>query len=57
MYVLELDPSRIRAEVRFDDPESVFPHLYGPLNTDAVVRVRKMERGPNGEFRGIGEMV
>jgi uncharacterized protein (DUF952 family) len=57
MYVLDLDPSRIQSEVRFDDPERVFPHIYGPLNTDAVVRVRKMERGDNGAFLAIGPVV
>lgn len=57
MYVLELDPRKITAEVRFEDPESVFPHIYGPLNTDAVIRIRKMERGENGEFLAVGEVV
>lgn len=35
LVVLEIDPSRLGAEVRVEDG---FPHLYGPLPTDAVVR-------------------
>ena len=48
--VLTIDPLRVQAEIRYepgDDPPGVtsppgelFPHIYGPLNVDAVVEVR-----------------
>ena len=53
LLVLVIDPDRVRAEIR---PEPVpgwdapFPHIYGPLNTDAVVTVRRFEPGPDGRF-------
>ncbi len=37
--LLEIDGSRLTAEVRFDPVrDETFPHLYGPLNLAAVVR-------------------
>ena len=46
--VLTIDPLKVQAEVRYEpgaDPpevtspsEELFPHIYGPLNIDAVVR-------------------
>jgi len=53
LLVLVIDPGRVRAEIR---PEPVpgwdapFPHIYGPLNTDAVVTVRPLAPGPDGQF-------
>ncbi len=50
--VLTIDPFKVQAEVRYergDDPPGVtsppdelFPHIYGPLNTDAVVEVNSL---------------
>ena len=40
LVVLEIDPSRLRSEVRvenLDGGEELFPHIYGPLPVDAVV--------------------
>jgi uncharacterized protein (DUF952 family) len=31
-----------------------FPHLYGPLNLDAVVEVRPYERGADGRWPEVG---
>jgi uncharacterized protein (DUF952 family) len=43
---------RLAAPLRYErgDPGSdeVFPHLYGPLEVDAVVRVLPLEEGPGG---------
>ncbi len=30
----------------------LFPHVYGPLDLAAVIRVRRLVRGPNGELVG-----
>ena len=51
--VLEIDPSRLIAPVRFEDSGRIFPHLYGPLNGDAVVSVRRVRRAPDGSFVGF----
>jgi uncharacterized protein (DUF952 family) len=54
LVLLVLDTSRIAAEIRREpvpgwaDP---FPHIYGPLNVDAVIRVVPLERDAAGSFR------
>ena len=50
---IEVDPHRLRAEVRFEDPGRVYPHLHGPLNLDAVTAVRRVRRDAGGEFLAI----
>jgi uncharacterized protein (DUF952 family) len=55
MLVLSLAPDRVGSEVRFDDPERVFPHIYGPLSLAAVTGSRPVERGADGRFTGYGE--
>ena len=40
LVLLRIDPSRLRSELRFEPADNDdFPHLYGPLEVDAVVRV------------------
>lgn len=51
--VLALDLSRITSVIRYDDPDELFPHIYGPLNTDAVIAQAAVERSPDGSFVSI----
>ena len=51
--VLELDKDRIAARVQFDDDSGRYPHVYGPLNVDAVVSVRTVQRDADGTFVGV----
>lgn len=54
LLLLAIDPGRVRAEVRWDEvPGSPlpFPHIYGPLNVDAVVSARPIAPGPDGTFQ------
>jgi uncharacterized protein (DUF952 family) len=48
--VLVIDLARVRAPVRYEDPRRVYPHIYGPLNRDAIVAVRDVPRAPDGTF-------
>lgn len=48
--VLVLDVSKLEADMRYDDPEEAFPHIYGPLNTDAVIGELGVDRGPGGSY-------
>src|SRR5215472_4892927 len=53
LLVLVIDTDRVRPEIRYEQVpgwESVFPHIYGPLNADAVVRARPLEPGSDGLF-------
>ena len=53
LVVLVIDAARVWPEIRYeqvpgsDDP---FPHIYGPLNTDAVVRTVPFAPGTDGRF-------
>lgn len=60
LVLLEIDPKRLTSEVKWEKPaggpppgvpeDDAFPHIYGPINLDAVVQVLDLETGPNGEF-------
>jgi len=63
LLVLTIDVNRLESELRFEAPAPIggggtahlaagglFPHLYGPLNLDAVVATRVMPR-IGGRFR------
>lgn len=53
LVLLVIDEQRLRAEVRYEDvpgAELPFPHIYGPLNTDAVLEARPFAAGPGGTF-------
>lgn len=50
---LMIDPSKLTAPVRFDDDSGRYPHLYGPLNVDAVIEVRPVSRGADGAFIAV----
>lgn len=54
LLVLVIDEAKVRSEVRrdpvpgFDTP---LPHIYGPLNPDAVIDAVPLEPAPDGEFK------
>ena len=53
LVLLCLDPARLEAEVRYEDCYQTgqsFPHLYGPLNLDAVVDVLDFRPDSDGKF-------
>jgi uncharacterized protein (DUF952 family) len=47
---LVVDLGMVRAPVRYEDSRRVYPHIYGPLNRDAIVAVREVPRAPDGSF-------
>jgi uncharacterized protein (DUF952 family) len=53
--LLAIDEDAVRADVRHEDaaPEpdgNLYPHIYGPLNRDAIREVRPFSRAPDGTF-------
>ena len=47
VLLLTIDTSKVEAEVR---TENGFPHLYGPLQIEAVVRVEPVPWGDDGRL-------
>jgi uncharacterized protein (DUF952 family) len=43
LLVLHIDETKLSAELRYDDVPGagLFPHVYGPINVDAVVQVER----------------
>jgi uncharacterized protein (DUF952 family) len=53
LVVLVIDTDRVEPEIRFEHvpgSDEPFPHIYGPLNTDAVVATQRFEPDPDGQF-------
>jgi uncharacterized protein (DUF952 family) len=58
VVALVIDDTRLAAEVKWERPPGTdpladtpaFPHVYGPLELDAVVAVRPFEREPDGRY-------
>jgi uncharacterized protein (DUF952 family) len=49
--ILCIDPTRVHAEIKWEPvDEAHFPHIYGPLNVDAVVHVVQFLRDAGGQF-------
>jgi len=62
LVLLVIDPSRLRPELHWEPPahptpqtdlplsDDLFPHIYGPLNIEAVLNVLSFEPKPDGKF-------
>ena len=61
--VLVIDPARLTAPLRYEPPSpavtsgplagKLFPHIYGPLNPEAVMAVRTAQRAADGTFLAL----
>jgi uncharacterized protein (DUF952 family) len=51
MFVaLAIEKDAVTAEVRYEDEARIYPHIYGPLNRDAIVAVLPILREADGAF-------
>jgi uncharacterized protein (DUF952 family) len=53
LIVLRIAIDRLNVEVRYEDLQGgreLFPHVYGPLNLDAVVAALPLPAGTDGTF-------
>ncbi len=50
--LLHIDPAKVQAEIRWEASTGgeTFPHVYGPLNLDAVVVVEDFVPNADGTF-------
>lgn len=60
LVLLLIDESRVKAQVKHEGALSgrvgTFPHIYGPLNVDAVYSVLTLEKDGAGEFVTSAEL-
>lgn len=50
LLALEIDRSRLHAPVRYEDPRKMYPHIYGPIESDAIRAVLVLRRSPDGAW-------
>lgn len=61
LLLLVIEPERLSSDLKWEPPADgspppgvpqgdLFPHLYGPLNLDAVVKVFDLQANPDGKF-------
>ena len=46
LLLLVIDESRVTSEVKYEQARDghLYPHIYGPLNQDAIVEIKQMVR-------------
>jgi len=54
LVLLVINPQKVKAELRWeagvDSPDELYPHIYGPLNLDAVTSVIDFIAEDDGNF-------
>lgn len=60
LVLLVIDPLKLQAELKWEPPAEpeptharegeLFPHIYGPLNLDAVIEILPFEPDEDGNF-------
>ena len=54
LVVLAIDTAHLTSELKYEPvpgSDAPFPHIYGPLDLDAVTAVLPLSTGPDGTFR------
>ena len=60
LYLLVIEPTLLASDLKWEPPsdgpppgipeDDLFPHIYGPINLDAVVQVFDLQSDPDGKF-------
>jgi uncharacterized protein (DUF952 family) len=48
--VLTIDLDATGSAWRFDDPARIYPHVYGPIDSEAILQAVPIGRAPDGTF-------
>jgi uncharacterized protein (DUF952 family) len=59
LIVLSIDADLVKAKIVYEgaDPNNLFPHIYGELNTDAVTKITNLSTDTNGLFILPGDLI
>jgi uncharacterized protein (DUF952 family) len=47
---LVIDLGKVTAPAKYEDAGQIYPHIYGPLNRDAIIGLVEVPRTSEGEF-------
>lgn len=61
LYLLVIEPALLSSDLKWEPPSGgtpppgvpegdLFPHVYGPINLDAVVKVFDLQANPDGKY-------
>ena len=54
LVLLWIDPQRVHAQIRWESVDGdLFPHIYGPLNMEAVTAVTDLLPDEDGQFNRL----
>lgn len=62
LVLLAVEPTLLSSDLKWEPPsggspppgvpeEDLFPHIYGPINLDAIMNVVDLEEDPQGNFK------
>lgn len=58
LLLLWIDSDKVQAELKYEYAAGEnYPHIYGPLNVDAVLKVVEFEPGADGKFGLPAELI
>ena len=58
LVLLNIDPVKLTGEVKIENVDGTterFPHLYGPLNIEAVTNVEEFKIAKDGTYPSIAD--
>lgn len=52
LILLVIDEAKVVSEIKYEDPgnNKLYPHIYGPLNIDAVIKTVDFPANDDGTF-------
>jgi uncharacterized protein (DUF952 family) len=55
--LLYIATNKVQSEIEYESAgsEELYPHIYGPLNIEAVIKVAHFEPAENGRFASSKE--
>lgn len=52
LVLLQIDPTKLKSPLKYEDGGDgrLFPHIYGPMEVEAVIAVTSFPPNPDGSF-------
>jgi uncharacterized protein (DUF952 family) len=53
ILLLYIDPSKLESDIKYEMASrgEEFPHIYGPVNIESVVKTKRVKRRADGHYR------